>query len=805
MKTLVARVVALVLLLPAVTAAQLSSAVRNVSAVDAVPHAATTVTVTLRDGSPVTSMLLLYRGFGTNEFRKAEMDLRGTTATAVIRGDAVLPPFVEYYIVLVDAAGHREAYPRNPSGDPLTVAPPQLLRVNVMDESQQQILFLSPDPEAVMDPEDVMISISLLRADTSVALRATQIRLDDANITNAAVFSGDLIVLAPENLGIKLAPGHHTIKVGLFSRKGQFLRSSELSFYIRQTGTGSLLASTIPQRAFDYDADVNVESRHEQISSAGTWYNRAGVHLRGKTDIWKFSGNLFLTSDEKSDRQPQNRYYIGVATPWVEAGYGDHYPSFPDLVLSGRRVRGLQTNARYGIVGIDLTLGEITRNVEGALIKSFPADSFNVEFKRDTAAAFGQIDASTWGKFNYGTYSRKLFAVRPSIGNRETWEVGFTWMSSGDDMNSIRYGIKPQENLLLGTDFTTRLDNRRIEITGQAAFTAYNSDISSGTFNDAYVDSVYRTGAQGIKTVRDYLKRYITINDNFRPLSVAALSTLAWQCGVGLDYFDNAFHATYLFRGSDYTSFGQSYLQTDIEGIQLTDRARLLDNQMYLTLGFERLTDNTSKTKAATTVFSNINMAATWFPRNELPTVTIGFARNSNDNSIATAGHDSLSAILDATLRFYLQSSYDFVMGARHTATCSFSTSQRTDETVHKYDVSNLTGELGLTTQYSIPLQTVVSVAMYLNTIPGSATPGTSVDLNYTALSLVGRYTLIRDILTLSASIAPTFGDYKRTAADLGAEWTARPNMSFQFQLAYFHNDDGSNDNIVSLRYKFRI
>jgi hypothetical protein len=805
MKTLVLRVLLCLLLLPGAVAAQLSTAVTNVAAGQGSPGSSVTVTATLRDGNAVTGMLLLYRPFGTSEFRKAEMDLRGTTATGVIRGEAVAPPFVEYYLVLVDAAGRREAYPRSAAGDPLTVAPPQLLRLSVLDPSDQAVLFLSPDPDAVLYPEDLLISVSLLRADSSIVLRSTQIRLDDANITGAAVFSGDLIVIAPENLGIQLAPGRHTVKVGLFNHQGQFQQAAELSFYIREPGIGTLLSSTIPQRAFDYNANVNVESRHEQISNEGTWYNRAGLQLKGRTDIWKFNGNLYLTSDEKTTRQPQNRYYIGVATPWVEAGYGDHYPVFPDLMLSGKRVRGLQTNARFGIFGVDLTLGEITRSIEGSLIRSFPVDSFGVEYARDTAAAFGQIDATTWGKYNYGTYARKLFAVRPSIGNRETWEVGFTWLSSSDDMNSVRYGIKPQENILLGTDFTTKFDRNHIEVTGQAAFSAYNADISSGTFTDAYIDSVYKTGAEGIKKVRDYLKRYITINDNFRPLSVKEMSTLAWQCGLGLDYFNNAFHATYLFRGSDYTSFGQSYLQTDIQGIQLTDRARLVDNQLFVTLGFEHLTDNTSHTKVATTTFSNVNVAATWFPRQELPSVTVGFSRYGNDNGLGTAGADSLTAILDATLRFYLQSSYDFVMGAKHTASLSFSTSKRNDRTIHQYDVSNLSAELGLNTQYAIPLQTVINVAMYFNTIPGTAVTGTSVDLNYTAISLIGRYALVPDVLTLSASVAPTIGDYKRTAADLGAEWLARPNMSVQFQLAYFHNDDGTNDNIVSLRYKFRI
>jgi hypothetical protein len=121
--------------------AQLSSAVTDVSAGEAVSRTNVTVTATLREGHAATSILLLYRTFGTREFRKAEMDLRGSTASSVIPADVVVPPFVEYYIVLSDASGRQEAYPRSTTGNPLTVPPTQLLRLAVKEAAEQQILF----------------------------------------------------------------------------------------------------------------------------------------------------------------------------------------------------------------------------------------------------------------------------------------------------------------------------------------------------------------------------------------------------------------------------------------------------------------------------------------------------------------------------------------------------------------------------------------------------------------------------------------------------------------------------------------
>jgi hypothetical protein len=60
-------------------------------------------------------------------------------------------------------------------------------------------------------------------------------------------------------------------------------------------------------------------------------------------------------------------------------------------------------------------------------------------------------------------------------------------------------------------------------------------------------------------------------------------------------------------------------------------------------------------------------------------------------------------------------------------------------------------------------------------------------------------------VLTLTGTIAPTFGDYRRTAVDLGVEWYVRPDMSFQMQGTYFRTDDGMNDSIVNLRYRVTI
>jgi hypothetical protein len=312
--------------------AQLASFIVASTPSDVPPGAPVTIAVELRQGHSIAGMYILYRPFGSAEYRRAEMDLRGSIAQYTLPADRLAPPFLEYYFVLVDVKGKRESSPPNATGDPFTSPPAQPFRLTVQDKQETQVIFLSPDQGATLDPEDVLISFSLLRADSTVVPRATQIKLDDQNVSAQAVFSQDLIVYVPGNYGIRLAPGRHVVKVGLFGRNGRVVSTAEMAFSVRRP-SGVYVEDAQAQPGFDAKLNVQAESRHETISNEGTWYNRAGLQFRGTTDIWTFTSNLFLTSDEKAERQPQNRYFVGVEMPWVKAGYGDHYPIFPDLIL----------------------------------------------------------------------------------------------------------------------------------------------------------------------------------------------------------------------------------------------------------------------------------------------------------------------------------------------------------------------------------------------------------------------------------------------------------------------------------------
>ncbi len=784
---------------------QVPSNVAYVEPEEATADAPLTMTLELLQGENIDRVYLMYRPYGEGQYQSLEMNLVGNSASATLPSNVMRPPFLEYYIVLADRRGNLATHPISEGIDPFSAPPPRTLALPVRAAPTDglQVLFLSPDPSEVLEPEDIVIAVSLLRADSFVVRRATQIFLDGTDVTSRAVFSDDMIIVVPENLGIRLSPGEHQVGVRVFGRDGN-LRQAKTHRFTVKGDIGYRFVEPVKQE-FAYRASIFAESRREVVASGITWYNRAGYQFTGSKGDWRLNSNAFITSDENSNRQPQNRFFVGVEAPWISAGLGDSHPSFPNLILSGKRVRGLNSSLRLGIFNLDLTLGQTIRPIDGALLKSFPKDSLGAEQVRDRFAAYAPIDDTTWGRFSYGTYERQLFAVRPSFGSGETWQLGFTWLNSKDDMGSIQYGQRPKENIVLGTDFVTRLDGNRIELYGQAAFSAYNSDVSSGTFTDAYIDTVYPDNADNIKRVRDILDPFITVNDNLRPLSLETLSTLAYELGTMLNYFNNNLRVTYLYRGLEYTSFGQTFIRKDIQGLRLLDRVRLLNNSLLLTLGFEQLQDNTSNTKVATTVFRTVNVAASYYAKSDFPSLTVGFTNFVNNNGLNPTGLDSILAVDDITNRFFLQSSYNFIYRGQHTAILNFTTSQRDDRTVRETDVSNTSVTMGLTSRYAIPLQTTVELGFNFNSFPPATRGGQRRSLDYTSVALSGRYSILANILSVMGTVAPTFGELKRTVADLRVEWFANRTMSFTLQFSYFSNAGVPDDSYFSLRYRYDI
>jgi len=811
----------------AVGFAQLSERVKSVSVPEGKEGEPIPVVLEMVESSGVTQALLFYRPFGVSEFKPIEMTINGTTATVKIPGSDVIPASIEYYFTFtVRGKEAAESYPReNPAAQPLRA------EVRTQSETEKTVIFLSPDPGSTVTDEELFIAISLVKADSTIRRSATKIFIDDRDLTSVAVFTEDIITLAPESISPPLERGPHNIKVDLYGTDGKLVHTGGMNYTQVSTAEAEAKASELK-----YSVSAQAESRNEVIQSSSTPYNRGTLNLGTEYGILKVNGNMYLTNEDKDDRQPQNRYLLQAEIPWLRIAYGDDNPRFPNLIMSGKRLRGLTTNLKLGFFNLDLASGEVVRKIEGDTLMTFGESRLDSVQRSDSLASYVVYDSTDphnriWAKIRTGTYKRNLTVIHPSFGSGESFQLGFSYLKSKDDIGSIAYGIKPQENLVVGSDIMFAFDDRHIEFNAQAAISGYNRDISRGSLTDSQIDSLY-TGSDSAKqrsdlrNIRDKVSNLITVNENLVPLSDKKLtSIMCYEGGVAANYFGNYLKATYVFRGNDYRSFGQTYLRQDIKGYNLYDRLRLLQNQLFASFGIEQLQDNTDGLRQATTTFTNINTNLSYYPRMDFPSITIGYGRYSSDNGLAgtdtTSGDNAMrtharyllaSMVQDVTNRYFMQMGYDFTAGLRHSAILSIGTTLRDDGSPYHLNQKNTSISTALMTTWRIPLQTQLGFAVNLNdlskinTDTAAAAPRTaSFALNYTSITLGARYRLFEDKLYLSGSLGPTFGDVSRMIWDVGAEYKLMRNVFASTQLSVLQNSGISTDLIWSLILRYNM
>ncbi|MBI1805255.1 MAG: hypothetical protein HY033_10610 [Ignavibacteriae bacterium] len=736
-----------------------------------------TIQADLINPAVVERVALAYRQFGQRDYKKLEMAVTGNTASATIPGSEVVPPFIEYYVlVFSEGSADSATYPPiNPEIQPLKA------EVREATISNDLIAVISPEENERLKSDDVLISF-IVRMDSLVDATATHIKVDGNDVSKHLVENGSLFTLRPENAGLTLSGGSHSIQVEIYARDGKELGNYTWTFSV----LGGVQAFAGTSAGWLYSSSVQLETRNESIGSETTPYNRATVAGSGTYGEYRVNGKIHITNEEKDSRQPQHRFFLGAESPWLKLGVGDAYPVFPDLIMTGRRVRGFTGNLTLGVFGLDVASGQLLRQIEGDTIKTFGG----------------------------GTYSRNLLVIHPRFGKKENSYLGFTLLKSKDDISSIRYGVKPQENLVLGTDFALSFLHRTVEITGQAAASATNKDITNGTFSDADIDSVFKeyseSNRNNIRKARDILSRFITVNEHLIPLAAKNLPTLSYQGAVALNISDNAFTFTYLRHGNSFESFGQSVIRPDVVGYSVSDRVRLVQNTLFLSGGFERLQDNTAETKATTTTSTTANADISYSSHTDFPSMSVGYihAANMNDYPI-----DSLSQKYsrvktdDQTNRVFVQLSRPFEYYGRHHATFSVSTSSRDDRTPRNFDMRSTSVSLGAISAYTIPLQTFVNLSVISNSyiavdsVRQDTVFRRDVATAYTMLSLHGEYHLAEDRVRITGTLSPMFGDVdlRRTLVGGGLQYFFTKKVSALTELNLYLNGNRDNDIIWSL------
>lgn len=784
----------MLLLSRALVIAQESNYIMNVKTGEAKNKTPLSISADLISTENISSIFLAFRTFGQNEFQKIEMQIVGLSASALISAEYIQPPSLEYYFLINLKDGSTQTYPL---GIEEGVSPFQI-SVSGITEKDKEILVLSPSEGEIISSTDFLISVSFMRAPSNIDLSKTKIYLNNQEISQSKLIAGDLIVISGENIA-QFKYGSAILKVEVFDNEGNLYHTINKSFQIVSPQVAAELAGR-----WKYKGNLRGESRNESFGSSSILYNNLSIDLKASSEQWLFNGYLYLTSEEKNYLQPYNRYSLTIrGGDILNLQVGDAYPSFPNLIMDGKRIRGFDGSINLGVVNVHAAYGETIRKVEGRLIQTYLKGE--APLASDVIAINESKYGYPYGKVNLGTYSRKIFVVRPSFGSGENFQLGFTYLHSKDDPNSVEFAARPQENAVFGSDLTIALDEQNIMFTSQAAFSIFNKDISSGTLSDSQIDSIFGKGSyfdidpDQIKTIRDWLGRFITVNQYVGPLNPQKLASLAGEASLSLNYLNNSLRASYIYRGNDYQSFGQSFLRTDVKGINLMDRIRMFDNRFFLSFGYEKLEDNLQKTKIATTTYETFSTSVSLFTRTNFPNITFGYNRYKNNNGLKSSDTINNKYIIDdITNRFTLQLSYDLTLGIRHNTLFSLSTQKRDDNSLLNVDAKFNSAMLTVNSFWNSYLNSIFQLIYTYTKIANST-------FEYFTLTAGAKYRLLENKLLLSATLSPSFGDFKRQAIELTADYNLISNMNLLFQARIYRFPGKSTNAIIGLttRYTF--
>lgn len=773
--------------------AQVSNYISDVKVGKAKEKNPLSITAELISPENISEISLAYKPFGESEFIKMEMPIAGNSASATIPMDKVLPPYIEYYIILSLKSGEPQTYPIGISEG---VTPLQI-SVSGISEKDKEILVLSPAEDETLSKDEQLISVSFVRAPEEIDIPKTKIYLNGKDVSELAVVAGDLIVLAGENIPVDFDGSSRNLKIDVYDKEGNLYHTITRKFNV----VSAEIAAAIESQ-WKYFGSLRGESRTENLNSTNTWYNNASLNFNASGSGLQVSAYGYLTSEEKTDKQPYNRYSANLdAGDWLSIKAGDSYPRFPNLIMEGKRLRGFSGALNLGFFNVQAAFGETVRDVEGSVIQKYTA--------KDVTLGSDIIkinDPNTpYAKVKLGTYNRKLFAVRPSFGSGENFQLGFSYLHGQDEVNSIKYGARPQENVVIGSDFLLAFDEQNILFTTQAAVSLLNKDISTGTLTNTQIDSIFGPGSSfdvdpvKVKEYRDYIDKFITVNQYLGPWNPQEFASLGAEAALSLNYLNNNVKASYIYRGNDFQSFGQSFLRTDVRGINIVDRIRMLDNKLFISLGYEDLQDNLQNTKIASTKFRTLSVSVSLFPRADFPNITVGFNRFTNSNGLlVTNPKDGKYAIDDQTNRVLVQLSYDFTAGIKHSSSVSFTTSNREDNGAANSDAQFNNFSLNLNSYWDQDLMSVFGFVYSSSEI--SATP-----FDYFTVTAGGRYKMLEDKLTLTATLSPSFGDFERQALEFVADYNVLKNLNLAFQTRLYRFPGKSTNSIIGLITRFTI
>ena len=551
--------------------------------------------------------------------------------------------------------------------------------------SQSDVLIMSPEPNSEISGHDVLIAISTFGM-KGINPNNIQLLLDGEDISDLAYMDEDMVTCLLD----QLEPGLHQIQISIGGGGPK---------------TWSF-TTTLREPTLKYSGRIRSSSSMDQIDDQTLNISQVMVNFKGSAYEWmKFKTNVKITTQEQALYQPRNVLGFEITLKdYATINVGDSNPRLSHFTMNGKRIRGLNANIKWSWFNLHFVQGEINRAIEGDLKKAY---SYSIDtddegtkflslsrngytFEQNVMAgrlALGRGEKFQWG-LNFMKARDDTNSVTQELNNAEiVYSPDATGSVSGLDSGVVytisELGTKahylegknwagdgPKDNLVIGTDLGISLFNKRLRLDGELALSMTNNNIWGGPLTLAQLDTMIDDSVDNkllsidlssFPDPADY-EKILIINPNMAPLvpidinafgdsatvalmdAVLSMPSLAYRGRAVTNFYGNYLAVEYSQVGPQYNSLANPYLVKNKREFSVSDKLKLLQNRLMLTMGYKHQDDDILTTvdnlKSQNTVSLGINA----LPGPGLPTLNFTYRSIDRDNGI-----DSLITLPDST------------------------------------------------------------------------------------------------------------------------------------------------------------
>ncbi len=562
-----------------------------------------------QDRGEVEEAQLWHKGHNEDVFDYVDMIRSGDGWSGTIQPSDIPSTGLDYYIEITFSDGSTLNYPAaNPQQNPVQVS----VRSAAAEAGASSLVVISPSPFSTVEG-DVLIAVAFNQSIRLIDPQKVRLVINGRNRTSQVQVSDEILIgVVP---GIKT--GRVRVDVNYLGDKGT---ENLGNFVFTHTKAG---AKKGPRQEFS--GNLATEERSQKVNAIERRIGRQMVNLNYQIGSFSVITNAMLTSEEQASLQPQHRYTVDMGTKGLRIRGGDIKPRYNELVLWGKRVRGMEMAINTRPIGLNFLYGFTKRGIDGRELFTTTTDTSTGEAVQDTV-------------LNPGVYQRWLAAARLRFGNKDKFSLGFMAMKAKDDTSSIVYGDNAIDNVVAGVDLAAYLDHRRIALTAQAALSITSDDIRVAPFDDA----------------KDFAD-IIVINSYLDPLPDAGLpdttggsvdfmevgKSILNQAGsyktrLRLRYLHNDLQVGYRKINRSYRTLGVPTLTNDRQGYFVRDRIRLFQSSLYLNAGYDHFFDNVTGKGDVRNQYDQMSAGINIYTAPYLPDLTFSYNDffNTNDGTL---------------------------------------------------------------------------------------------------------------------------------------------------------------------------